>query len=458
MVPCARLAGESGIAIVTCVARGWQRDMENCASGGNGGPKGMDIARVISLGFRFISGFALLVAAAAVGFMVYNLHFALNAEVRPGEFLAYHAVRIKTRVLDSNGSYRDSFSEEYRPSFRYTGADGVAVTVSEGEAHVVTYLDPGDAIEVLIDAGGARTPVINGFIPLYGDGVVLLLVAGLFFWLAEFARRKVLRLFTGERPDGRPAGPFARLLSVSTDVGGGAAAAPSTKGDTPAPRPRPGAGRRLALVLAVALLGVALFAFLWLGEDTPPAPAPVDAQFGAGVDVANLPPPELPPEEAVPAAAEPAPPAGNRTRSEPSAVERAARRGDAVELARLLAAGGSLADVRPAIVKTLIARGDVETLRVVFSNGFDLSQRYARQTFGDQAVSARKRDVVRLVREFGGLFEAPPEFVALAGEDLPALRAVLAERPGDRRWRGMSIDSFARKPAAKALLEQARAP
>ena len=64
----------------------------------------------------------------------------------------------------------------------------------------------------------------------------------------------------------------------------------------------------------------------------------------------------------------------------------------------------------------------------------------------------------RLIREYDGLFEAPPEFVALAARDLPALRTALAAAPAGNRWRGQTIDSFARHPDARALLERARQP
>ena len=126
-------------------------------------------------------------------------------------------------------------------------------------------------------------------------------------------------------------------------------------------------------------------------------------------------------------------------------------------MTRLLDAGADVGDLPLAVVKTLVRKEDVASLRVLFEHGFDLSQRYARQTFGDQAVSQRSTAVVRLVQAFGGEFDAPPEFVALVAGDVEALAAALAAAPPERQWRGVRIDHFARHPDAKALLAAARA-
>ena len=129
------------------------------------------------------------------------------------------------------------------------------------------------------------------------------------------------------------------------------------------------------------------------------------------------------------------------------------------ELAELAAKGYPLARVRPSVVKSLVGKGDADSvakLRLLFEAGFDLSQVYARRTFGDQAVSRGKADVVRLIREHGGRFEAPPEYVALVLDDEPALAAALDAAPAERRWRGQTIDAFAKRLRKTDLLDRAR--
>ena len=124
----------------------------------------MDVRSGVSLGFRFMTGFAVLFIAVAVGLALYNLHFSLTADVRPGEFIGYHTVLIRSRVRDSNGYSSERVSEEYRPSFSYTAVDGSVHTVEDGDAHVFRFHDPGDAVDVLVDPGGDREPLIDGFV------------------------------------------------------------------------------------------------------------------------------------------------------------------------------------------------------------------------------------------------------------------------------------------------------
>jgi hypothetical protein len=75
---------------------------------------------------------------------------------------------------------------------------------------------------------------------------------------------------------------------------------------------------------------------------------------------------------------------------------------------------------------------------------------------GDDAVTLDKSEIVRLLWERGGEFEAPPQLVALVAEDAEALRAALADADPGEHWEGRTLAYLAEAFGKQALLEAAR--
>ena len=102
--------------------------------------------------------------------------------------------------------------------------------------------------------------------------------------------------------------------------------------------------------------------------------------------------------------------------------------------------------LEPSLIHDLIVKGDVALLKLIINDGYDLHQRYNQLFLGDYAVLEGRDQIVRLIKECHGAFQAPATFVALAMNDPEALKAALKRRNAAKfSFYGYSLEQFAQK-------------
>lgn len=196
---------------------------------------------------------------------------------------------------------------------------------------------------------------------------------------------------------------------------------------------------------AMLMGGVAILGFVWVQDQGVLGPNPADAN------------PTRDKHAAVPA--RPKHKALLPDPSEPKhcSPAHAVRAGDHEALLEYIAAGTDISEINPANLVATISNGNVRTLRVLFEHGYP-HHRYAGDTIGDLAIKYNQPEVVRLVREFAGPFDAPAEYVALALGDPVALAAALASRERARNFMHRDLDWWANELGQMHVLEQAQRP
>lgn len=393
-----------------------------------------------SLRLAGLLGLALLVVGAWQGLEAFS--FAQEAKVREGTFLGYAAVERLERLRSTSGPNRDVRVTAYHPMFAWRDAAGAEHRAQEDAPHLVPWLDTGQAVQILVPPGRPEAARLAHPASLYGGGAVAALFGVLLFALPWLGARRLEGWASAESGAGtglraallKPL-PLGGLLGVLgwLLVLGGAAAVP------------------VFLLIRADEARLAEEARL---ESEPAGSPPVEEPSlstgaTAAGEPARTPAPRERPGERLAAELRRAP-------REVHPLEAAARRYDLEEVRRLLDEGQSAKGFSPAVVKTLVARGEVELVRALADGGFDLDQRYARQTFGDQALWRGDEAMVRLIRDRGGRFEAPPAFVALVAGDIDALRVALRGSPVEPRFRGSTLARFAERHRLTHRLEAAR--
>ena len=333
-----------------------------------------------------------------------------------GVFKGYHTEKHLENFRDSNGytSYRN-VSEDF-PMFVYRDDSGKNQLVTAEESHFFPYLDYDDPITVLVRTDRSETPRLGGFIDLYGSALIMMVFAGIFIVLPLKAINFTKHWLSSQHDHDRgiPQEQLRERLDSPVNI--------------------TDLWLYIAILLALFVVGAgAMWYFTLPGNDKEnPAPSPLAAD---------------------PHVQEPIKPAVYQQLGSEQLYQ-AARLGDHETVTRLLAKGEHIYDIRPAVVQSLIRKNDVAMLKLIFADGFDLSQHYARQTFGDQAVAEGRSEIVKLIRSYQGVFEAPPIFVALAAEDLETLKSLKAEADPTIRFRGMTLKAYAKRYRKETLLEQ----
>lgn len=387
-----------------------------------------------SLGLMALMGFAVMAMGAWKIWAAYD--FAAKAEGVPGVFAGYHTERRTEKFRDSDGrtSYRQV--EEHFPMFAYRDAAGREQRVTGAHSHVFRVYDYGDKVEVLLPPAGQEAsrpgPRLGGFYALYFSSIFTILLGSVFV-LAPMGGYKLAQ----------------RWMSPPAETNG-AHQAPTPADMLQRTRDSVIPVREVVfLVGGLGLIFVVVGGAMYLGfahkkqDEAVAAQAPPEADHRQIAD-------EAPPPKPAP---EPERPVYQQAGSEE--IYEAARWGKHEVVAELLAEGDRVYDIRPAAVQALIRKDDLTTLKLIFKDGFDLSQQYARQTFGDQAVAEGRTEIVRLIREHGGVFEAPQAFVALAAEDAGLLREALKADGDTPRFRGMTIERYAERYRKADWLAQA---
>ncbi|MGD8377601.1 MAG: ankyrin repeat domain-containing protein, partial [Acidobacteriota bacterium] len=361
--------------------------------------------------------------------MASSVRFSRESTVLRGTFLAYVENRVGG-ASDEKRFFRNSY-----PRFEFEMADGTRREVVGAENHLFRVFRGGDRVEVLVHPDGRER--IRAFVPLYAHAVNLLLLGGLLFVMALGGLRSVQswdRAVSGGDPAVQVPGPEARAPS-------GWSIGPVAFG--------------ILLLVAGGTVGVNLV--LSRSRVAPPertSPEGLD-RAGGGPDPERLDRSNRGPE---PATAEPdvdlSGPADGAEPPAPPSLHAAAREGDVEALASLLDAGRSVEDLEPAMVMHLVRRDDTGAIRVLLEHGLDPAGEYGGRTIGDHAVAAGSAEVVKLIQDHGGRFDAPPAFVALAAGDREALTAALPQADPSAQFTGSTLPWFARHIGREDLLRE----
>lgn len=363
--------------------------------------------------------------AIGIGKLWLAYDFYRHSNQVPGIFRGYHTVERTEKYRDSNGytSYR-TVSEDF-PMFVYQDENGKQHHVTAEESHVFRYLSYDDNIHVLIRIDSDETPRIDGFMSLYLSPLISMAISGLFIFLPLKALKFANSWLNNNQENPAHAHLQSRILEQTNDT------------------------IKFSDVFIYLFILFGLFAVIAgaLWYFTAPENSPTAS----------------PPSSALPSSDyRQAPPSTAKLAAKPvyeqqgsTELYQAARRGDSEAVRRLLATGEHIYDIRPAVVQTLIRKNDKATLELIFADGFDLTQHYARQTFGDQAVAEGRSEIVRLIKRYQGVFEAPPVYVALAAEDLDTLKNLIREINPKTRFRGMTPERYAKRYHKEELLQQA---
>jgi len=380
-----------------------------------------------------VSGLAILSIGGLLCWQALRLERA--ASIRPGSFTGY-------RLVD-----RGNDTALQRPVFDVERSDGTSEEVIGDFPHLLTFFAPGDAIEVLVPNDPERTPRIRSFGPLYALPSGLVVVGTLLVFFPFVL------------------GGFRRAPERADYGSGSKERAPKTAW----------VGRGLWMV-ALALLGYAwaqtrgLLGRRSLDTDhhggdqhdgtardgdhheAPPLAAADPRSESPTREIQDDPPAPRP----VPQASRPSAPE-SKPKPKHRSPAHAARAGDHEALLEYIADGVDLNEINPANLVATISNGQVQALRVLFEHRYE-HHRYAGDTLGDLGIKYNRPEVVKLVQEFEGPFDAPPEYIALVLGDPAALAAALAEQEGARNFMHRDLDWWAKELGQEATLERARRP
>ncbi len=324
--------------------------------------------------------------------------FKLAATIQPGEFLYYSEKQEISRNKDSDGRVTYQETTIYLPVFTLIDSDGERHRVYGTESHIFRVFDSEESIEVLVHPDPEISPRINAFIPLYGNTLSFLLIGLLILIPAVIGLRR--------SPPDTSVQEYLPFMLRFFGFG--------------------------ILVMAVFAL-ILVAANKWFPEEQSATNETEEIESDALQKVEDSP-------------------------SELDRLAfRAAQQRDPEKLRQLIGEGANIKNIPVPIVSGLVSFSQIETLEIIFQQGFDLSQTYGGGTMGYRAVAVGKSDVIKLVRKYGGPFGVPEEFIALAEGDLEGLRKALRKADPNAKFRGASIDRFAKKLKKVELLQQARA-
>jgi len=379
--------------------------------------------------------------------------FAKTAQKVQGTFAGYHEV-----LQDPTVMHNDSLKRKVRstyPMFTYTDAQGRTHHITGNDVVVFQRLKSGDRVRILVSPHDPENARLGSVYYLYGGGGFLV-IAGLIVILLFLHGLKALAHCIG--PSAAAAqtsfmGGLQRFCQSTLPVGDFVIIAGGF------------------VLVAGAMIGLGTHFFLKRQD-----PALIRAMEAGRFDEARLLAIEGRGIEGKNAANEPALIAAlkaNRpkvarailrhwnttnvvTSKGESGLSLAAANGDHITLAMMIKKGAETFGLNPSIVHDLIAKGDTETLDVIFSSTFALDAEYMRLTYGDHAVMHAKPDVVRLIQKHNGPFTAPPSFVALVLEDMDGLASALKKPDACRKnFDGTTLMQFAETIGKKALIDKA---
>lgn len=399
-----------------------------------------------------------LMALAFIGGGVWKtwsaFRFAGTAIKVEGTFAGYREFMSHSTIKDSHG-FKTRVKETY-PMFSYRDAAGRSRIIVGRDVVVFQWLESGDRVTVLVDPDNPENARLGSLYYLYGSGAYLFAGGSLAILLLVVGFKKI-SLFIG--PSAAP-GQTALMKFVQGL-----------------------AGKKLPLgdvvimfggfvLLAAAVMGAGAY-FVMKSQD----PSLVEAlqagnydaartlaASGRGIDGKNA---DGEPALIVALKADRPDVAGAilshwtsvnvRTAKGVSGLALAAANGDHQTVATMIKKGAETSSLPPSLVYRLIVKGDIMTLAAVFSSKlFNLDAKFMRLTYGDHAVMHGKADVVRLIQEHNGPFQAPASFIALVLDDSNALKQALVSPDACKtEFNRLFLYQFAQKIDKKRLLEQA---
>jgi hypothetical protein len=345
----------------------------------------------------------MLGAVAIVGNGSWEIADAIDAEVYgvavSGEFKGYHVVSHSGSRRDTRGSVSQSQSHTYHPMFRYRDLQGVDHDVTGLRPHPFQHLEAGEKVRVLLFPGSMEEARIGDAVSLYGDSALTILVGVVLFALGRFGLRLVGRFMS---PEPQPTDAFV----VTTLRSMGAQQLPA------------GAIWILGGFIAVGLLGAGAALYLdGRRRDPGLAQALVDGHVerarqlavdGVGVqgvldgEGALIHALKTKQSETAQAILHHDVKAAVKSADGIPATHLAVKSGDHRTLALLLEHGARVYDVPAVTVLERMEGGDVDTLAIVFRDGFETRQSVGGHTLMEHANRIGKAEVIALVRQYAG--------------------------------------------------------
>jgi hypothetical protein len=163
----------------------------------------------------FVVGFPALFLVAGIGLLIEAAIFQSEAENARG------------RVIDVDANYDSDGGVSYRPLIRYRRADGRSF---EAETHIASSgydYRIGERVDILYSRDDPGTVRINSLFSLYGIGLIMAAIGGLFVCILMFVRKRMFR---------QGAGVSARIEEAGAGVWRTEADAQAEPGRDPEPR------------------------------------------------------------------------------------------------------------------------------------------------------------------------------------------------------------------------------
>ena len=336
--------------------------------------------------------------------------FAETAAIQQGTFSGYQTIWHKTTVRSGSASSQGR-SKETVPMFYYTDRRGKYRLVAGNEGHLFHRFKNGDLVKVLVSPDDAVPPRLGDFISLYGNGLGFCFSGSLII-LFFFLIIKIADRFMGPLPETSPASVSSLRVALS-EFGQG----------------RFPVGDLFFflggfVVIAGCSIGLIMyFALKW--NDASLIDAIQKGAFDRAKTLATenrgILSMDRKGEKALIVALKADQPEIARqilqhvfvrgdvyTADGTSAVQLAASNGDTSTLSLLLKKGGSVLDIKDQAVCDLVKTGDAALFKILLESGLDPKRMYGSFHLGDLAVINGREDIISLIKDYNGIFKAPP--------------------------------------------------
>lgn len=406
-----------------------------------------DLARRIVQAFLL---FWLLFTVVPTLGLIETLHFVLTARgTQATEFAGYDRVQEgSSSPLDPDDPGDAEPAATLYPTFWYERASGERIRVRNADSHPWEWFEPGERVEILLPGRAGQAPRLADAFSLYAGDLFFLAVLLGVAWILRSGLRalrprnerasEAVRDYSRGFSDPEPS-PLATLSDRVLDQ-----EIPSDVGR--------GLGTAFKVMGGIALVYVAAAAYVyWLQRGEQAMLAALDAgdretvmtlaRAGRGVGALGLDGRsvlvhalERRDLQLATALLEGGAGLGSQGMDEETPLSVAARTGD-VDLVRLVLKHGAnpRSESGPALVHAVEGR-NMELVGVLLDAGVDVERGYrGGLTAGDTAVLLGHGEALRMIERAGGRFTVHPACIAVARDDLEALRAMAASGTDLRR-------------------------